>query len=37
MMIHHEAVGQLQVVRRQQIGVAQNLVRRAVRPQISWA
>jgi hypothetical protein len=30
-VIHHEAVGQFQVVRRQQIGVAQNLVRRAVR------
>ena len=30
-MIHHEAVGQFQVVRRQQIGVAQNLVRRTVR------
>jgi hypothetical protein len=30
-VIHYEAVGQLQIVRRQQIGVAQNLVRRAVR------
>ena len=30
-VIHHEAVGQFQVVRRQQLGVAQDLVRRAVR------